>query len=288
MDKEIEKDIMMFPEHHLNEFYWSPEDKLDRPPSPIRRDWRDERLERGDKSIHMALENPIEGVLKVDAQTAPDRMGGNHEQNKYTLLRKDGSEQKITDGGLADLLHPLDIITLKKIYDQDKGNTRFVRRALYSLSKARVKLFERAALSDFDLCINFDYVHKKKVHIPPPDTSIPAELEEEARTGVIFEKPKLSVVFRDIEEKKALFRVVDICKYSNQILKYIRECMNKKQQQLKAKGRDKEIMRQAIEIIINEWITARGWYKEMDKECYKFIHYKKKLKHDDLYRINIC
>ncbi|MFS7963213.1 hypothetical protein Hanom_Chr08g00735421 [Helianthus anomalus] len=95
-----------------------------------------------------------------------------------------------------------------------RWNIRFVRRALNSLSKAGVKLFERATLSDFDLCINFDYVHKKKVHIPPPDKSIHAEHEEETRTGVILEQPELSIVFRNIEEKKVLFRIVHICKYS--------------------------------------------------------------------------
>ncbi|MFS8005174.1 hypothetical protein Hanom_Chr13g01234291 [Helianthus anomalus] len=203
--QEIEKDVMMFLEYHLKEFYWSKEDKLDRPLSPISRDWRQERLERGERSVHKALANPIVRLLKVDPNATPDRVGGIHEQNKYTLLRKDGSEQKITDG---DLFHPLDIIMLKKTYDQDKGNTRFIRRSLHSLTKAGVKLFERVALSDFDLCINFDYVHSKKVHLPPPNTSITAELEEDAKTGVIFEKLELSVVFRDIEEKKAPFEVV--------------------------------------------------------------------------------
>ncbi|MFS7953686.1 hypothetical protein Hanom_Chr07g00621551 [Helianthus anomalus] len=97
---------------------------------------------------------------------------------------------------------------LKKIYDQDMGNIRFIRRALHNLIKVGVNLFERVALSDFDLCTNYDYIHRKKVHSPPPDTSILAELEEEARTGVIFENPELSVVLRDIEEKNALLELL--------------------------------------------------------------------------------
>ncbi|MFS7934706.1 hypothetical protein Hanom_Chr05g00394871 [Helianthus anomalus] len=121
---------------------------------------------------------------------------------------------------------------MKKIYDEDKGNTKVFRRALNSISKAGIKLFERVALSDFDQCINYDHVHQKKVHVPPPDTSIPKELEKEARTGVILEQTGLSVVFRDIEGNEALFRTIDICKYSIQTLKYIKECMNKKQVQL--------------------------------------------------------
>ncbi|MFS7969018.1 hypothetical protein Hanom_Chr09g00804251 [Helianthus anomalus] len=205
--QEIDKDVMMFPKHHLKEFYWSAEDKLDRPLSPMSRDWKEERLERGENNIHKALDNPVKRVLKVDANVTPDGFGGKYEQNRYTLLRKDNTEQRITDGNLADQLHPMDIIILKKIYSQDKGNNRFVRRALDSMSKAGVKLFKRVALSDFDLCINYDHIHQKKVHIPPPDTSIPAELEKEARIGVIFEQPGLSVVFMDIEGKKALFRV---------------------------------------------------------------------------------
>ncbi|MFS7989589.1 hypothetical protein Hanom_Chr11g01048721 [Helianthus anomalus] len=113
------------------------------------RGWKDERLERGIKSIHGALDNPVERVLKVDAHSTPDGLGGKYEQNKYILPRRDGSEKRITDGDLADLLHLVDIITLKKIYDQDKRNNIFVTRALDIMSKAGVKLFERVALSDF-------------------------------------------------------------------------------------------------------------------------------------------
>ncbi|KAJ0512122.1 hypothetical protein HanIR_Chr11g0559681 [Helianthus annuus] len=243
-----------------------------------------ERLERGRKSIHKTLDNPMVRVLKVDADITSDGAGGHYEQNKYTLLRKDGTEERLTDGDLADKLHPMDILFLKKIYDEDKGNTKVIRRALNNISKAAIKLFQRIALSDFALFINYDYVHQKKVHIPPPDTSIPKELEKEARTGVILEQVGLSVVFRDIEGNKALFRTNDICKYSNQTLKYIKECMNKKHIQLQAKGKHKELLRKEIEEIIVEWINARGWYKEMYDVCHKFIHYKKKLKKDDLHK----
>ncbi|MFS7969023.1 hypothetical protein Hanom_Chr09g00804301 [Helianthus anomalus] len=125
---------MMFPEHLLKEFYWPVEDKLDRPLSPMSRDWKEERLERGENNIHKALDNPVERVLKVDDDVTPDGFGGKYEQNKYTLLRKYGTKQKITDGDLADQVHPVDIITLKNIYDQDKGN-RFSEELLTACQK---------------------------------------------------------------------------------------------------------------------------------------------------------
>ncbi|MFS7936161.1 hypothetical protein Hanom_Chr05g00412181 [Helianthus anomalus] len=109
----------------------------------------------------------------------------------------------------------MDILFLKKIFYEDKRNNKVVRKALNNNSKVRIKLFERIALFDFDLCINYDYVHQKVVHIPPPNTSIPKELEKEAITGVILEQAGLFVVFRDIDGNKALFRTIDICKYSN-------------------------------------------------------------------------
>ncbi|MFS7934705.1 hypothetical protein Hanom_Chr05g00394861 [Helianthus anomalus] len=108
--QEIDKDVMMFPEHNLKEYYWSAEDKLDRPLSPISRDWKEERLERGLKSIHIALDNPVVRVLKVDVDVTSDGVGGHYEQNRYTLLRKDGTEERITDGNLVDKLHLVDIL----------------------------------------------------------------------------------------------------------------------------------------------------------------------------------
>ncbi|MFS8021340.1 hypothetical protein Hanom_Chr16g01426271 [Helianthus anomalus] len=67
----------------------------------------------------------------------------------------------------------MDILFLKKIYDEDKGNTKVVRRALNSISKSGINLFERVALFDFDLSINYEHAHQKNVCVPPPDTSTP-------------------------------------------------------------------------------------------------------------------
>ncbi|MFS7936201.1 hypothetical protein Hanom_Chr05g00412711 [Helianthus anomalus] len=99
--------------------------------------------------------------MKVDEQKiGSDGVGGHFVQNRNTLLRQDGSKQKVTDGDLADKLHPLDILFMKKEYEKEKGNTQFYRRALKSISKAGIKLFERIAFADFDLCINYDYVYQ--------------------------------------------------------------------------------------------------------------------------------
>ncbi|MFS7928758.1 hypothetical protein Hanom_Chr04g00324511 [Helianthus anomalus] len=78
---------------------------------------------------------------------------------------------------------------LKRSFDKEKGNTKFIRRALHSLSEAGIKLFKRIALIDFDLCINHELINQRKVLMSSPDTSIPPKLEREARTGVIFEDP---------------------------------------------------------------------------------------------------
>ncbi|MFS7949523.1 hypothetical protein Hanom_Chr06g00572571 [Helianthus anomalus] len=163
------------------------------------------------------------------------------QSNRYTLLREDGAEEKGTDGDLADKLHALDILSMKDYCEKEKGNTQFIRRALTSISKVGIKLFERIAFSDFDLCINCDYVYNKKVYLTAPDTTIPSELIEEARSGDIIELPMIkdrhnySVVYRDSEKNKALFRSVDICKYSKQTLRFTMKCMNRKQEQLQKK-----------------------------------------------------
>ncbi|MFS8024029.1 hypothetical protein Hanom_Chr16g01458451 [Helianthus anomalus] len=84
---------------------------------------------------------------------------GHYVQNKYILLRQDVTEQKIIDGDLADQLHPSDILFMKNHYEKERCNNQFVRRALKRISKAGIKLFERITFADFDLCINYDYVH---------------------------------------------------------------------------------------------------------------------------------
>ncbi|MFS7913373.1 hypothetical protein Hanom_Chr02g00141081 [Helianthus anomalus] len=111
-----------------------------------------------------------------------DGMGAHYVQTRYTLLRLNGTEQKITHGDLADQLHPLDILFMKNHYENEIGNKQFLRKPLKSIAKARITLFGTIAFADFDLSINYDYVHQKKVHLPPPGISIPLELKDHART----------------------------------------------------------------------------------------------------------
>ncbi|KAF5794716.1 hypothetical protein HanXRQr2_Chr08g0331281 [Helianthus annuus] len=113
---------------------------------------------------------------------------GTYGQNKYTLIREDRSETIVTDGDMADDIHPLGLVKLKQIIDKDKSNSVVIRRALDSIKNAGEKLYQRAALTDFDLCINFEY--SNKVLTPPPNKTIPAEIPpNKVRTGAIFDKP---------------------------------------------------------------------------------------------------
>ncbi|MFS7917362.1 hypothetical protein Hanom_Chr03g00188131 [Helianthus anomalus] len=99
-----------------------------------------------------------------------------------------------------------------------------------------MRIYQIAALEDFDLCINFEY--SSKVLTPPPNNSIPAKIPpSKARTRAIFEKPEMSVVFKYAHDKKALFRINEINRYSNQTQNYIKNCMNEKQEHLKKNGR---------------------------------------------------
>ncbi|MFS8024034.1 hypothetical protein Hanom_Chr16g01458501 [Helianthus anomalus] len=201
---------------------------------------------------------------------------GTYEQNKYTLVRKDGNTTTVTDGDLADQIHPLSIVKLKQIIDQQKGNTIHIRRALHSIKEAGKKIYHIAALADFDLCINFEY--NRKVQTPPPNTTIPAKIMSKARTRAIFDTPEMSVVFKYANDERALFRINEINRYSNQTMNYIKDCMNQKQEQLKKKGKENEQLRTTIEDIIERWKEAIGWYKELYRATHKKIDYKKKIK----------
>ncbi|MFS7996836.1 hypothetical protein Hanom_Chr12g01134491 [Helianthus anomalus] len=94
---------------------------------------------------------------------------------------------------------------MKDHYEKEKKNIKEIRRALKNISNAGIKLFERMAFSDFDLCVNYVYVHNRKVYLSAPKTSIPSELVEDARSGYIIELPKIKdrhnygVVYRDFE-----------------------------------------------------------------------------------------
>ncbi|MFS7976781.1 hypothetical protein Hanom_Chr10g00896411 [Helianthus anomalus] len=250
MVREIDMDIMIFPEYNLVKYSWSKEDVPEKPPTPYRLAIRTERLERGPRSIHYTNENLVKRIMKVDeVKIRTDGVGGTYLQNRYTLLRENGEQDKVTDEDIADRLHPLDILFMKDHYEKEKKNTKEIRRALKGILNAGIKMFERVAFSEFDLCINYDYVHNKKVYLSAPDTSIPSELIENARSRDIIELPMIKdihnygVVYRDFEKNKALCRSVDICKYSNQTLKFIIKNMNKRQEKLQKTGMNKENQR---------------------------------------------
>ncbi|MFS7928636.1 hypothetical protein Hanom_Chr04g00323071 [Helianthus anomalus] len=199
------------------------------------------------------------------------------------LAMEDGTPTTVTDGDLADDIHPLSIIKLKQLIDKEKSNTIQIRRALDNIKDVGMKIYQRAALAYYDLCVNFEY--SSKVLTPPPDNTIPAEiLLSKARTGSIFDKPEMSMVFKDAHDEKALFRISEINMYSNQTLNYIKNCMNEKQEQLKKKGKNNEQLRMAIEDIIERWKKARSWYKDLYKVTNKMIDYKKRLKPGDKFK----
>ncbi|MFS7967235.1 hypothetical protein Hanom_Chr09g00783411 [Helianthus anomalus] len=88
-------------------------------------------------------------------------MFGYHNQNKYSVVRDNDDEQILTDVDLADELHPIDLIKLRKTHEEDKSHNRIV------FTRNGIKVFTRIAISDFDLCINFDHVVKGKLFISP-------------------------------------------------------------------------------------------------------------------------
>ncbi|MFS7978267.1 putative AH/BAR domain superfamily protein [Helianthus anomalus] len=229
------------------------------------------------------MTNPIVSIQKIITINASGGVLGTDGQNKYILIRKDRSSEKVTDGDLADDIHPLGRVKMKQIIDKEKSVSVVIRRALDSIKSAGEKLYKRAALADFDLCINFEY--NNKVQIPPPNNTIPAEIpSKQVRTGTIFDKPEMRVVFKDAHNEKALFRMSEISRFSNQTLKYIKNCMNEKQEQLKKKEKNNEQLRKAIKDSIDKWMEARGWYNELYKTTQKAKDYKKRRKLGDKYR----
>ncbi|MFS7953040.1 hypothetical protein Hanom_Chr07g00613961 [Helianthus anomalus] len=236
--------------------------------------------------FHKPVTNPIVSIEKIITINVAGGILGTGGQNKYTLIRKDNSDTIITDGDLADELHPMSLVKLKQLIDNDRSSAVVIRRALDSIKKVGEKLYQRAALTDFDLCINFEY--SNKVLTPPPNNSIPTEFPlNKVRTGAIFYKPEICVVFKNAYDKKALFRVSEIYGHSNKTLKYIKNCMNEKQERLKKKGKNNEQLRKAIENGIDKWMEARGWYKELYKITQKAIDHKKRLKPGDKYRSGV-
>ncbi|MFS7944386.1 hypothetical protein Hanom_Chr06g00511511 [Helianthus anomalus] len=82
---------------------------------------------------------------------------------------------------------------MKNIIDKEKSGSVVIRRALDNIKSAEAKLYKRATLAGFDLCINFEY--SNKMLIPPPDNTIPAEIpSKQVRTGAIFGKPEMCVL----------------------------------------------------------------------------------------------
>ncbi|MFS7919743.1 hypothetical protein Hanom_Chr03g00216261 [Helianthus anomalus] len=93
MVREIDRDIMIFPEYNLVKYYWTKDDVPEEPPTPYRFAIREERLERGPRSVYYANVNPVKRIMKVDeVKTGTDGVGGTYLQNRYTLLRENGEE----------------------------------------------------------------------------------------------------------------------------------------------------------------------------------------------------
>ncbi|MFS7962166.1 hypothetical protein Hanom_Chr08g00723461 [Helianthus anomalus] len=138
MVQEIDKVVMIFPEYNLVEYCWIEEDVLEKPPSPYRRGIWEERIERGELSIHYTNPNPIKRIKKVDQETIGfDGAGGNYVQKKYTLLRENGAEEKLTDGDLTDKLHPLDIMFMKNFYEKRKREHSVYQKSIERHIKSR-------------------------------------------------------------------------------------------------------------------------------------------------------
>ncbi|MFS7930041.1 hypothetical protein Hanom_Chr04g00339491 [Helianthus anomalus] len=107
---------------------------------------REEKLKRGPRRIHYTNENPVKRSSKVDeVKVGIDGIGGTYVQNRYTLLRENGEEEKVIDEEIADKLHPLDILFMKDQYEKERKNNKEARRALKGISKAGIQLFERMA-----------------------------------------------------------------------------------------------------------------------------------------------
>ncbi|MFS7898843.1 hypothetical protein Hanom_Chr11g01036031 [Helianthus anomalus] len=166
--------------------------------------------------------------MKVIDHSTPDGILGFQDQNKYTVVRILGDEQTFIDRDLTSLIHLVDLLKLRKTCEEEKSYIKTIRRAINSIFTSGIIVFTRIDLRDFDLCILLYHEIYGKLLITPPCKEIPDELKVEARTGLIFEKPELSVIYRHINEERAMFRLSEICKYSNKTLNYIRECMNKK------------------------------------------------------------
>ncbi|MFS7963048.1 hypothetical protein Hanom_Chr08g00733581 [Helianthus anomalus] len=50
----------------------------------------------------------------------------------------------------------MSLVKLKQLIDNDRSSAVVIRRALDSIKRAREKLYQMVALTDFDLCINFE------------------------------------------------------------------------------------------------------------------------------------
>ncbi|MFS7938050.1 hypothetical protein Hanom_Chr05g00434911 [Helianthus anomalus] len=124
--------------------------------------------------FHKSVTNPTVSIEKIITINAAGGVLGTGGQHKYTLIRKDNSDTIVTDGDPADDLHPMSLVKLKQLIDNDRSSAVVIRIALDNIKKAGEKLYQRAALTDFDLCINFEY--SKSVLVVPPNNTIPAEI----------------------------------------------------------------------------------------------------------------
>ncbi|MFS8002348.1 hypothetical protein Hanom_Chr13g01201041 [Helianthus anomalus] len=67
------------------------------------------------------MTNPIVSIEKIITINASGGVLGIDGQNKYTLIKKDKREEKVTNGDLADDIHPLGLVKMKQIIDKEKS-----------------------------------------------------------------------------------------------------------------------------------------------------------------------
>ncbi|MFS8024394.1 hypothetical protein Hanom_Chr16g01462721 [Helianthus anomalus] len=98
--------------------------------------------------FHKPVTNPIVSIEKIITINAAGGILGTGAHNKYTLIRKYNSNTIVTDGDLADDLHPISLVKLKQLIDNDRSSAVVIRRALDSIKKAGEELYQRVALTD--------------------------------------------------------------------------------------------------------------------------------------------
>ena len=159
----IEPDQLDYPEMKCREYYLAEEEVADFVQSPRTKRIYDQMLIKTESAYPPSTNpNHIKRVLNGFSRTEDLIVPGEFiRYNIYEVERMDKSVEQFGDGELEGL-HPTDLITLRKTYDESKSNNRFTRIALDSISEAGREVYKRYAQFDFDLCLNMPYAVKNK------------------------------------------------------------------------------------------------------------------------------